>query len=484
MTKNKEPIVLPKESTRNTYITLDTIRTPLTHFGNILVDTYRVADSHIDLDDSERNCAAEQFIYRITGIYCEAYDSLLSRACLCVTKWVCCDAWTERKRNIIILPESKLLNTRIYWLTVFELVYKLKYPQSKNPNKCFVYALNCMLKAGMLSLDNLMSIDNISPRKHVLLYGCPFGSLYRYNEVGYGKDFDMKIPKSVYRYYTLFGKRLKRLYKHDRMPKNYAVEMRKLAFVDDVASLYTDALCKCIKLNPPIDAKDINKCVTKRRNKEAYFADVRQMRDNINTTYMRVCYRLTDTVSHKPAVYANPYIFVNMSILRGHGAYDDATNKLYMRSTYDADEPITVNAVNLLQTVYHEYAHVHHWRAKVRLNDVDTRAAHETKRYGATYEHQADKFATWCLIIHGIPLEEICDVYHRVFDGVPDGYIIVHSYHVKYRYGRMLMYVYRKYGRLCIPLDLGYIFVKRGTKKLYKPNDEVEVKRIVKTSDN
>ena len=91
MSKNKEPIVLSKERSayiekiRGTYITLDTIRTPLMR-GDISVDAYRIADSHIDLKDSERDCVAEQFIYRLTGVYCKAYDSLLCRALLCVTR--------------------------------------------------------------------------------------------------------------------------------------------------------------------------------------------------------------------------------------------------------------------------------------------------------------------------------------------------------------------------------------------------------------
>lgn len=488
MRKNKEPIVLPKEhgthieETHGSYITLDTIRVPITHSGKISVDTYRVADAHLDLNSSERDCIAEQFIYRITGVYCEAYDSLINRALLCVTKDVCCDSWTKGKKNIIILPEASLLNSRIYWLTVFELVYKLKYPQSKNTNKCFVYAINCMLKASMLSLDDFMYIDSVSPRQHVLLYRCPFRSLRYYTGVGYFKDCGMNIPKSVYRYYTRFGKRLKRMYKHDQMPKGYFAETGKLAMTETVVSLYTDALCKCIKLNPPIDAKDIYKCSTKRRNKEAYFADIRRMRDNINSAYMDAYSCLVDTVSLKVNVYANPYIFVNERILRRCGSYSNIDNQIRVGSAYDEDKPVTVNAIDLLHTVYHEYAHAHHWRAIPRQGDVDTNTAHQTKKCGATYEHQADKFAVWCLIIYGIPLDKICDAYYHMFGTVRDGYYILHSSNVIFRYSMMLEHIYSKYGKLCIPHDLGYIFTNHDTKKLYKPNEEI--KSITKASDN
>lgn len=481
VSKNKEPIVLPKEKIRGTYITLDTIRTPLMK-GDISVDAYRIADSHIDLKDSERDCVAEQFIYRITGVYCKAYDNVLYRALLCVTKGVCCDVWTERKQNIIILPEPKLLNTRIYWLTVFELVYKLKYPQSKNPNKCLVYALNCMLKASMLSLDNFMNIDNVSPRQHIQLYGCPFRSLRYYTTVGYFKNCDIKIPKSVYRYYTWFGKRLKRMYKNDQMPKEYTVAACRLATTEDIVSLYTDALCECIKLNPPIDAKDIHKCSTKRRNKEAYFADVRQMCNNTNSTYMSVYLYVTGTTSLRPTVYANPYVFVNEKILQRLGSCSATTSHIRVGSEYDAEKPITANTVNLLHTVYHEYAHAHHWRARPRQGDVDTNTAHQTKKCGATYEHQADKFAVWCLIIYGIPLDKICDTYYHMFGTVRDGYYILHSSNVIFRYSMMLEHIYSKYGKLCIPPDLGYVFVNRETGKLYKPNEEI--KSITKASDN
>ena len=56
-----------------------------------------------------------------------------------------------------------------------------------------------------------------------------------------------------------------------------------------------------------------------------------------------------------------------------------------------------------------------------------------------------------------------------MLDRVCDGYVALHSSRVLHRYSRMLMYVYRKYGKLCIPHDLGYIFVNRKTGKMYKP---------------
>lgn len=221
MSKNKEPIILSKDKIRRTYVTLDTIYTPLTSVVSkddnenkqLYVKTYRVTKTNIDVCGLKHEYTVEQLIYRITGMCCNVYDDMFTRACICLTKHTCCHAWTERKQNFIILPDSDLLPANLYWITVFELVYKLKYPQSTNTNKCFVYALNCMLKAGMMTIDDCINADMMKPKR------CP--PLYTYNLYDictYLKGNTLRIPKSVHRYYKIFGKRLKRKYKKDQMP--------------------------------------------------------------------------------------------------------------------------------------------------------------------------------------------------------------------------------------------------------------------------
>ena len=178
MSKNKEPIILSKDKIRRTYVTLDIIHTPLVsdvlkkiHKNTqVYAEAYRIDRINIDILGLKHEYATEQFIYRITGVCCNAYDDTLTRACVCLINHECCYAWSERKRNFIILPDSDLLPADLYWITVFELVYKLKYPQSNNTNKCFVYALNCMLKAGMLTVDDYLKADKIDSVHHKPLY--------------------------------------------------------------------------------------------------------------------------------------------------------------------------------------------------------------------------------------------------------------------------------------------------------------------------
>ena len=118
MYKNKEPIILSKDKIRRTYVTLDTIHTPLVSVvmkkGNkdvqVYAEAYCIASINVDTLGLKHDYAT----------------------CVCLINHECCYAWSERKRNFIILPDSDLLPADLYWITVFELVYKLKYPQSNN----------------------------------------------------------------------------------------------------------------------------------------------------------------------------------------------------------------------------------------------------------------------------------------------------------------------------------------------------------------
>jgi hypothetical protein len=474
MRKNKEPIILSKDKICRIYITLDTIYTPLTSVVSsdnknnmIYAKTYRVTKANIDVCSLKHEYAVEQLIYRITGMCCNVYDNMLARACICLTKHTCCHAWTERKQNFIILPDSDLLPANLYWITVFELVYKLKYPQSNNTNKCFVYALNCMLKAGMMTIDDCINADIMKP-KH-----CPLLYTYSLHDIcTYLKGNKLRIPKSVHRYYKIFGKRLKRKYKKDQMPGGHVFHLPKQSDANAVAEVYTDAICKCIKLNQPIEAEDI----TKRKNSKAQFADVRQMKYNIDPSY--VCAYLY--VNGEPArdchIYSNPWSFVKYSMLQYGGAAGTVTKHIYLASEYFIENTIVENSIRLLFILYHECAHVYHWRAIKRYNSISSSEAHRNKKCGVTYEHHANKFALWHLIMNDISIEIInstisnwCNTMcTRASCSLP------YSYQVLLRYCRWLSYLNSKYGKLYIPIDLGYIFVNRKTGKLYKPNDEIK----------
>jgi hypothetical protein len=474
MRKNKEPIILSKDKICRIYITLDTIYTPLTSVVSsdnkdnpIYVKTYRVTKANIDVCSLKHEYAVEQLIYRITGMCCNVYDNMLARACICLTKHTCCHAWTERKQNFIILPDSDLLPANLYWITVFELVYKLKYPQSNNINKCFVYALNCMLKAGMMTIDDCINADIMKPKRCPLLY------TYSLHDIcTYLKGNKLRIPKSVHRYYKIFGKRLKRKYKKDQMPGGHVFHLPKQSDANAVAEVYTDAICKCIKLNQPIEAEDI----TKRKNSKAQFADVRQMKYNIDPSY--VCAYLY--VSGEPArdchIYSNPWSFVKHSMLQRDGATSSVTHHIYLASEYFIENTIVENSIRLLFTLYHECAHVYHWRAIRRYNSMSSIEAHLNKKCGVTHERHAHKFALWHLIMNDISIEIInsaisnwCNTMCTITRGS-----LTYSHQVLFRYCRWLSYLNSKYGKLYIPIDLRYIFVNRKTGKLYKPNDEIK----------
>lgn len=468
VSKNKEPIVLPKEKIRGTYITVDTIHVPIK--DSISVDAYRLIDTKIKLQHEDRDYLTEQFIYRITGVCCEAYDSPLVRACLCLSKHICCATCIGGKGNCIVLPESKILHPNIYWITVFELVYKLKYPQSNNTNKCLVYALNCMLKSGMLTLDNFVNATNICSHRHFLLSEFSLSELPMLGNVVY-------LPRSVYRYYTRFGKRLKRRYKKDQMPGGKICCLSKIASLNAIAEYYTNEICKCIQLNPPIDASDNYANTVRRRSPKAYFADARPTRNNSSGDYKCLYLYLIGRKSTQINVYTSVWMFVNATISDHAGCFRSDTHQIELASAYGKRGSVVENAIKLQFTLYHEYAHGCHWRAMPRWYDVDTRTSHYNRKRGATYEHQAHKFAVWCLLMHDVSIITLVDAFTDIF-----GTTVCHSHEVILRYCKMLAYVLCKYGKLCIPPDLGYVFVNNETRKLYKPNDEI--KSITKAGDN
>ena len=80
MSKNKEPIILSKDKIRRTYVTLDTIHTPLVSVvmkkGNkdvqVYAEAYCIASINVDTLGLKHDYATEQFIYRITGVCCNA----------------------------------------------------------------------------------------------------------------------------------------------------------------------------------------------------------------------------------------------------------------------------------------------------------------------------------------------------------------------------------------------------------------------------
>lgn len=87
MYKNKEPIILSDDKIRRTYVTLDTIHTPLVSVMmkknnkdvQVYVEAYRIASININVLGLKHDYATEQFIYRITGVCCNVYDNTLSR---------------------------------------------------------------------------------------------------------------------------------------------------------------------------------------------------------------------------------------------------------------------------------------------------------------------------------------------------------------------------------------------------------------------
>lgn len=475
MYKNKEPIILSDDKVRRIYVTLDTIRTPLVSVvikknnenTQVYAEAYRVAGANIDVCGLKHDYATEQFIYRITGVCCNAYDNTLARACVCLTDRVCCRAWTERKQNFIILPDSDILPANLYWITVFELVYKLKYPQSDNTNKCLVYALNCMLKAGMLEIDDCLRANKIDSAHHDLLH------TYSLHQIcTYLKSNILRIPKSVYRYYEIFGKRLKRKYKNDQMPNGRVFHLPKYSGENAVVEAYTDAICECIKLNTPVFADDI----TKRKKSKGQFADVRQMKHNIDFAYVYAHLCAHGEPVRDYYVYSNPWAFVSNSLLGLEGFVESLTRHIYLRSEYSTDITVEENSIQLMFVMFHECAHVYHWRAKSRRNSMSSDEAHSTKKCGATYEHHANKFAVWNLIVCGISIETISSALSNGFDKLCAriGHKLNHSHRVLLRYCRLLSYFNSKYGKLHMPTDLGYIFVDHETEKLYKPNDEIK----------
>ena len=388
--RNKEPVILSNDKIRRTYVTLDTIHTQLTPIpvdennNHCYVTTYRVADVNIDVSDLKHEYAVKQFIYRITGMRCDVYDSMTVRACICLTKHVCCHAWTERKRNIIILPDSNLLHTHFYWITVFELVYKLKYPQSTDTNKCLVYALNCMLKAGMLTIDDYIKATKVKSPHYSPLHTLDLRTICECL-----KSNTLRIPKSVYRYYKIFGKRLKRKYKNDQMSNKRVYGLRKACIEEDVVEAYVDEICKCVKLNPLVEAGDI----TKRKKSKAQFVDLSNTKRNIDIGYVTMYLHAHGKVAVDFPVYSNPWVFIECSML-GLGGFVTKRNRgIRLASEYCIENTSVENSIQLLFLLYHECAHICHWRAISRYNSMSSTEAHCTNKCGATYEHQADKFA-------------------------------------------------------------------------------------------
>ena len=475
MRTNKEPIILSNDKIRGTYVTLDTINTPLVSDvlkksnanRQVYVEAYRIASINIDTRGLKHEYATEQFIYRITGVCCNAYDNTLARACVCLINHACCYAWNERKQNYIILPDSDLLPANLYWITVFELVYKLKYPQSDDTNKCLVYALNCMLKAGMMTIDDCLRADKIKSKHHELLYA------YSLRQVcTYLRSNLLRLPKSVYRYYKIFGKRLKRKYKNDVMPGGHVFHLPEYPGEDVVVKAYTDAICECMKLDTPIIAGDN----AKRKKSKAQFADVRQMKHNISLAYVYAHLCAHNEPARDYHVYSNPWTFVKNSLLGCNGFTESLTRDIYLKSEYSTDLTVVENSVQLMFVLFHEYAHIYHWRAKSRYNSMPTDEAHSTKKCGATYEHHANKFAVWNLIACGISIETTYSAFSNGFDKscARTGRELNYSHRVLLRYCRMLSYFNSKYGKLYMPTDLGYIFINHETEKLYKPNDEIK----------
>lgn len=473
MNKNKEPIILSKDKIRRTYVTLDTIYTQLTPIPvdesnrHCYVTTYRVTGVNIDVGNLKHEYAIEQFIYRITGMRCDVYDSMVVRACICLTKHVCCHAWTERKRNIIILPDSNLLHDHFYYITVFELVYKLKYPQSTDTNKCLVYALNCMLKAGMLTIDDCIKAIRVKSPHYLPLHTLDLRAIWECL-----KSNQLRMPKSVYRYYKIFGKRLKHKYKNDQMPYGRVWGLRNACDASDVVNAYTDEICKCVKLNPLVKADDI----TKRKKSKAQFVDINNTKHNKDRDYTIMCLLAHNKTFSNLPIYSNPWIFVRNSILGSGGFAINRTNHIYLTSEYFIENTSVENSIRLLFTLYHEYAHIYHWRAIARYNDMSSIEAHHNKKCGATYEHHAHKFALWHLIMIGISIEMISSSLSNwcCIESIKTRCSLTYSYQVLFRYCRWLSYLNNKYGKLYIPVDLGYIFVNHQTGKLYKPNEEIK----------
>jgi hypothetical protein len=256
------------------------------------------------------------------------------------------------------------------------------------------------------------------------------------------------------------------------MPGGHVFHLPKQSDAGAVAEAYTDAVCKCIKLNQPIEVENI----TKRKNSKAQFADVRQMKYNIDLSYVCAYLHVNDEPARDCYIYSNPWVFVRNSMLQVEGVSESVTHHIYLASEYFTGNTMVENSIRLLFILYHECAHVYHWRAIERYNSISSSEAHRNKKCGATYEHHAHKFALWHLIMNDIPIEIINSALSNWCNtiGTRTKCSLSYSYQVLLRYCRWLSYLNSKYGKLYMPIDLGYIFVNHETGKLYKPNDEIK----------
>lgn len=108
-----------------------------------------------------------------------------------------------------------------------------------------------------------------------------------------------------------------------------------------VAEAYTDAICKCIKLNQPIEVENI----TKRKNSKAQFADVRQMKYNIDLSYICAYLYVNGEPARDCYIYSNPWVFVKNSMLQMDGVAIPVNNNIYLTSEYFIENTIVENSI-------------------------------------------------------------------------------------------------------------------------------------------
>ena len=349
---------------------------------------------------------------------------------------------------IIVSPDRRLFkDVKVYWYAIFELIL-MADDQDDNFARMHIKIINALIKAGLIDIDEECEYykDHCKPKYPVPFYDRPLISVKQPLEIKFW-------PTVVYRYYRRFKSLIKQNLQgsiSDKFVKKNVPDEGVVSFrIAKIIQECLDAATKYTHLVYIDSFGNIERDV---------YADIRPMKYNTAPMINDAIKGIFGDMQHLPDFVINPCRYFDMNLNNSNGVCT-SDNKNILQMEYRSSDSIRENSLQVLLYIYHELAHHVHWRAIHRYDDMESRDAQCSNTKGATYEHQATKFAIWCCYLNGYTLAEILDRFHLDEKCGRQGYRSMTD--ISYRYVRYLSYLQNKSGSLQVPNDLKYIFTRK-----------------------
>lgn len=415
----------------------------------ISVDVCTKYEPVIHLEDEYRYSAMESIVFQMTGFHFSVYHGFEIEFYLIHHN---CNA--ELSDDKILANSHRCMID--YWLSVFELVYFRKYGHVKTiKNRLYfteqngtklitdkeilrikkragIFARNMLLKLGKRSVDNEL---NCVVRKADVILTCEARPFSLPAALPAGK----KSTKSFIRYYRRYA---------DKFPlptKDIINNTYFTTYSDDYKSEQTISEYCC----PKITEVKVTR-MTKNQSIVQYESSLKKNETKTSDAIRKMLRDIFNIGAFE--VYYNNYTHILCELTMTHGKYHPGTGIIQISSYFPMAKNEKEFTIRFLECIFHEAGHQLFLKAKAGVTGLHSHIAHIKN---ASFENQANRFATWCLLNQGFTVDDLLSICPT------NSNMISPTQKCRHKYLRLLQIKLAKNGKLEIPSDFRNIIRRK-----------------------